>query len=334
MAIENIVLPHLSCPFPEKISPYADEVHEHTIEWVKHFQLVADAKALEHLKLSKFGRLAARAYPDAAVDRLKIISDWNTWLFVIDDKCDESGLGKHPEQLSKLHTRCLEILSGHPVQSDDIPLVHALYDIYCRLQPFSTASWLIRFAKSASEYFEATFWEAQNRYQKRWPDTDAYILMRPFSGGLYTDIELIEVAEDIRIPCIARAHPRLIELAYLTNNVVCWSNDIISLRKEKAHGDMHNMVLIMQHELNISLQEALNLVKKLIDAQIQQFQTLEKQLPKFDEFSHHDLKRFVDVLRSWMRGNLDWAYESKRYSVTQEADEQFPIERVCLELGN
>ncbi len=331
MTNEKIILPHLTCPFPEKISPYANKVHEHTLRWVKDYKLVTEEKAYERLQLSKFGRLAARAYPDAALDRLEIISDWNTWLFVIDDQCDESGLGKLPEQLSVLHNRCLEILSGHHPEFKDLPLIHALHDIYNRLKPISSQAWMLRFAKSASEYFEATFWESQNRYFNRWPDTDSYILMRPFSGGLYTDIELIEIAEEINIPCIARAHPRLTELANLTNNVVCWSNDIISLAKEKAHGDMHNMVMVMQHELNISLQESLNLVKKLIDAQIQQFQAHEKQLPEFPESSSHDIHKYVAVLRSWMRGNLDWAYESGRYNTSQDTEEP-SITSACLEL--
>ena len=310
---KKIILPQLSCPFEAQISPYADKIHEHTINWVKDYKLVTEEKAFERLCLSKFGRLAARAYPNAAQEKLEIISDWNTWLFIIDDQCDESGLGKHPDELRALHNRCTEILREKKPSVSEIPLIHALHNIYARLQPLATPAWQARFAKSATEYFEATFWESQNRAHKHWPDTDSYILMRPFSGGLYTDIDLIEIAEEIEIPCIARTHPRLIELANLTNNVVCWSNDIISLAKEKAHGDMHNLVLVMQHELKISLQESLDLVKKLIDAQIQQFQTLEKQLPTFVDFSDEDLGKYVAVLRSWMRGNLDWAYESKRY---------------------
>ncbi|MCP5243240.1 MAG: hypothetical protein H6940_07395 [Burkholderiales bacterium] len=321
MSNENIILPHLSCPFPEKISPFADKVHHHTLEWVRHFRLVANEKAFKRLQLSKFGRLAARAYPNAAQDRLEIISDWNTWLFVIDDQCDESGLGKHPDRLSALHSRCIEILSGYSTKPNDIPLIHALHDIYCRLQPLSSKSWMLRFAKSAAEYFEATFWEAQNRYLNRWPDTDSYMLMRPFSGGLLTDIELIEIAENIDIPCTARAHPCLMKLASLTNNVVCWSNDIISLKKEKAHGDMHNLVLVMQHELNISLQEAVNMVKNLVDDQIRQFQALEKELPRFTDVPDQVVKKYIAVLRSWMRGNLDWAYESKRYEAEQNTDQ-------------
>jgi hypothetical protein len=71
--------------------------------------------------------------------------------------------------------------------------------------------------------------------------------MRPHTGGLYTDIELIELTEGITLPLIVRQHPHLQRLVLITNNVVCWSNDIISLQKERAHRDMHNPALIYQH---------------------------------------------------------------------------------------
>lgn len=145
-------------------------------------------------------------------------------------------------------------------------------------KPTLSRAWLLRFAKSTSEYFAATFLEAQIRFYKHWPNTESYTLKRPFSGGFYTDIDLIEVAEKIYISCFIHTHPRLTKLANLINNVDCWTHDILSLHKELAHGDMHKMVLIMHHELKISLQESPNLVKKRIDAQIQQFQTVDKQL--------------------------------------------------------
>lgn len=47
---------------------------------------------LVFVRLSKFVRLATRAYPDATFERLEIISDWITWLFVIDARCNESCL--------------------------------------------------------------------------------------------------------------------------------------------------------------------------------------------------------------------------------------------------
>lgn len=137
--------------------------------------------------------------------------------------------------------------------------------------------------------------------------------MRPYTGGLYTDIELIEMTEGIALPL---AVPLVQRLARITNNVVCWSNDIFSLPKERAHLDMHNLALILRHQEEIPLQAAVDRVAILTDGQVRRFIALEALLPSFGGPLDADVRRFVGVLRAWMRGNLDWSYESGRYRPT------------------
>lgn len=310
---QSFTIPAIYCPFPSAISPHADALHQHTLDWVLQFDLVSDEKAWQRLRQSKFGRLAARAYPHAPLDRLEIVADWNTWLFVLDDQCDEWGLGKDPNQLAALHGRCLEILSGSVPDTEDVALVHAIYDIRLRIQPLMPLSWLTRFIQSAAEYFESTEWEAENRQKNIWPEADAYIRMRPYTGGLLTDIDLVDLTESISLPLAVRKHPCISELTEITNNVVCWSNDIISLQKEFKHQDMHNLVLIFNHHQGIGLQAALDQVNNLIEKEVRRFISLERSLPRFGAGIDDDVSRFIGVMRAWMRGNLDWSFESGRY---------------------
>lgn len=310
---KNLTIPAIYCPFPAAISPYADKLQQHTLDWVLKFELVSGEKAWQRLQRSKFGRLAARAYPLAPLDRLEIVSDWNTWLFVLDDQCDEWGLGKDPEQLSILHGRCLEIISGRVPCADDAALVHAIYDIRKRMQALMPLSWMTRFNQSTAEYFESTEWEAENRQKNIWPDAETYIRMRPYTGGLLTDIDLIDLTESISLPLTIRKHPCLCELIEITNNVVCWSNDIISLQKEHKHQDMHNLALIFNHHQSIGLQGAIDRVNELIEKEVRRFVSLEQSLPSFGPDIDDDVLKFVDVMRAWMRGNLDWSFESGRY---------------------
>lgn len=311
--IEDLIIPKIYCPFPSAISPHAEAVNQHTLDWVSRFNLVTDTTAWRRLEKSKFGRLAARAYPNASLDRLEIVSDWNTWLFVLDDQCDEWGLGKNPERLTDLHQRCLEVLAGSTPNADDAALIYAIEDIKKRLAAIMPFTWMMRFTQSVSEYFESTEWEAENRLQNIWPDAETYIRMRPFTGGLLTDIDLIDLTEAISLPLEARKHPILGELIAITNNVVCWSNDIISLQKERSHRDMHNLVLIINHHEPIDLQAAIEKVKDMIEAEVRCFLRLETTLPRFGEKVDDDLAKFIAVMRAWMRGNLDWSFESGRY---------------------
>lgn len=316
-----IELPKLYCPFPSAVNQHAEAVNEHTLAWVKAFNLAPDEDEFDHLKKSKFGCLAARAYPNAPLEELKIVSDWNTWLFIRDDQCDESGLGKNPLLLSKMHADLLEILKGCRPEQSDSALAHALYDIRGRLLQKAKPAWMCRFIGSVIEYFESSVWEARNRADGLVPDTATYILMRPYTGGLYTDIELIDVTENIYLPLHVRKNEVLQRLTLMANNVVCWSNDIISFAKESRHQDVHNLVAILR-PTQPSLRKALDLTAELTNAQINAFIELQMQLPSYTPEIDADVQRFVAVLRSWMRGNLDWAYDSGRYAVAADDPEQ------------
>ncbi len=336
MSNEEITLPSFFCPFPAAVSPYAEVVHQHTLEWVGRQGLVTGTRAFERLHAAKFAWLIARAYPNAPLDRLRLVSDWNTWLFILDDECDEHGIGKRPERLAALHAGCLNVLAGYRIEQpdprglscpvpdrraageerSDVPLLEALRDIRERLRGIMPRAWMIRFALSVSEYFEACEWEARNRVRGIWPDAPTYIRMRLYTGALYTDIELIDMTEGIALPLAVRKHPLVQRLMLIANNVVCWSNDIFSSPKELARHDMHNLVLILQRRDGLSLQGAVDRVAMLTARQVRRFIALEALLPRFGGPLDADVRCFIGVLRAWMRGNLDWSYESGRYHST------------------
>ncbi len=333
MSSEEITRPSFFCPFPPAVSPSAEAVHSHTLEWVGHHRLVTEARSLERLRAAQFSQLVARAYANAPLDRLRLLSDWVTWLFILDDECDEHGIGKRPERLAALHAGCLNVLSGYrPEEPDprestyqvsdrrtdqevrpDLPLMCALRDIRERLRSCMPHAWMMRFALGVADYFEACEWEARNRAQGTWPDPAVYMQMRPYTGALYTALDLIEMTEGTILPLTVRKHPLLQDLIGITNNVVCWSNDVFSLEKERAHHDLHNLALILQRHDGLSLQEAVDRVAELTDAQVRRFIELEAQLPSFGTPLDAEVRRLVGVLRAWMRGNLDWSCESGRY---------------------
>jgi hypothetical protein len=310
-----INFPKIHCPIPSAVNPYAEIVDKHTLAWARRFNLLPNENDFEHLKKSKFGWLVARAYPNAPLEELKIVTDWNTWLFIRDDECDESGLGKNPTLLSAVQSDMLEILNGREPTQYDSPLAHALYDIRNRLLQKVSPAWMGRFIYSIIEYFDSCEWEARNRADGIIPDTAAYILMRPYTGALFTVIELISLTEKVYLPLHVRNNDVLRRLEIMSINVVCWSNDIISFAKESKHHDVHNLVATLLSSQHLSLQKAISLATDMTNAEISAFIELEKQLPSFTTEIDAELQRYIAVLRSWMRGNLDWSYESGRYAI-------------------
>src|SRR5437867_1525463 len=105
-------LPTLYCPIPQRTSPYVEDVERHTLAWVQHFNLVPEGVAAYRFRMAQFGSLAASTYPHAAHDVLYLLADWCSWLFILDDHCDELGVGKRPDALAAMHRRLLAILRG------------------------------------------------------------------------------------------------------------------------------------------------------------------------------------------------------------------------------
>ena len=311
--MESIAYPPLVCPFPSAINPHATEAQQATIAWARRLRLMQRDTAYRRLNRLQYGMLMARAYPYAAPETLQIVTDWSTWLFLLDDQCDEAGLGHDPEQLARLHTQFLAVLQGISPDKDSGPLVYGLWDLHTRILAHAPEGWQARFCRSVREYFTANVWEATNRRQRHIPDADSYCAMRLFTSAVYPCLLLIELTEGLHLPSEVYDHPDVQHLSKMANNVISWSNDIVSLEKELRQGDVHNLALILSHEQNLSLQTAVDRVSALHDAEVYAFMALARRLPSFTPTVDVDLQRYVSGMRFWMRANWDWSLGTLRY---------------------
>lgn len=308
--------PRLYCPFPAAINRYADGVHRETVGWVESFGLLAWGEGRRMVHDTHIGRLVVRFHPDARREELRLISDWCAWMFLRDDLADDPEYFRRPERLAALDAVFLDILSGRISGEGHGPFGRALQDLRERLLPKVPAPlWIRRFLRSVEEHFESTLWEATNRARGITPDLETYVRMRPITGGMHVDTDFIEVTSGIYLPPEVRGHPVVSALTGASNNVVCWANDIISLAKERYRGDVHNLVLVLREDRRLSDGEAAAEAARMYNAEVRRFVRLERELPSFGPAVDANLRRYVSVLKTRMRGNLDWTYESARYRV-------------------
>ena len=122
--------------------------------------------------------------------------------------------------------------------------------------------------------------------------------------------ELIEGSLDID----ARYDDRLTLMMRLANRAICWSNDIFSVHKELAHGDVHNLVIVLQHGTPSSIGAAIAKAARMHDDTVQAFERHEQKLRA--SAASPGVLRFVDALKGWVRANLDWSIETGRYLST------------------
>ena len=309
--------PSLYCPFPSAINPRTMEVQEYTVSrWAQKMGFSEGDKGYRQLQEGQFGVLMGRCHPRATEEDLRLIADFTTWLFLWDDacdRCDENGQSASPEQVQTTINEATSTLLGVAPGPGASLLVQEIWDIRCRLQERMPGHWLQRFCRDTQDYFDATVWQAANRSEGLLLDIETYMRMRRLTGGVYMVIDLIEVAENVTLPLRIRTHPVVAKMIRSCANLIAWANDIFSMRKELLHGDDHNMVMILQRRMNSSITQALTEAIELHNAETRRFIELKNSLPSFGEAEDANLARFVAGMENWMRANVDWSLNTRRY---------------------
>ncbi|GAB1539349.1 terpene synthase family protein [Scytonema sp. NUACC21] len=311
--MNQFTFPKLYCPFPSQINKYVDVLGDYSLEWVLRFNLLANESTYRRFAKSKFFLLAARAYPNCELEELKIGNDWLSWVFIWDDKCDLSELKKQPEALKVYRQRFLEILHGAELTNSDIPLTRALYDLRQRTVQKGSARWFRHFLLCFEEYFQGCVEEAKVRAQNIVPDIDTHMKIRRASLGGHLFFTVSEFCNDFILSDFLRNHYFVDKLKLMTINVIAWCNDIFSASREMLSGDVHNIVLVLHYQQQLSLEESVERAVIMHDKEIEALISLEESMPVFGNELDTELAQYISIMHAWTRGNLDWYSHTERY---------------------
>ena len=306
--MRKFALPTLNLPFPQKLNAHNHQAWPHTVEWVKRFSLLPE-KHIPFFRSLDYHWLSAYAFPDANLEQLVIVNDCMTAFYLFDKHWDDAP----PDRLEAMQASLLAAMWGREPVGKEGPLENALRDMRRRMLKYSTDDWMQHFCGSIESYFKACLWEAHNKSRQHVPDVESYIRMRESTGGVQPSFELAGVLGLVKIPSRMMEEPSIQRLNALANHEITLFNDLISLEKELQVGDMHNLIFIIQTQQKSSLEEAMLQAARMHDAEVAEFLTLETQLPSWGEPLDTEVRRYIDVLRCWMRANMDWSLMSERY---------------------
>jgi 5-epi-alpha-selinene synthase len=301
------------CPIKPAIADKVEILQLYADQWASLYRFFPNETALKRFHRAKFAWLGARSYADAHPEMLKLITGWLCFTFFLDDQC-EKEVGTNPEQLRKIFSRFVSYLEGTlPPSEANGPLFDALKDLWSRtLRCVPSDSWCPRFIKNLGDYLESNAWEAENKEQNRIPSLQEYIEHRQYTVAAYLFFDLAEVTQSLKMP--DPTPPEISRLQRMANNIIAWFNDIISLEKELPTNDVHNLVIILRNEFKCSLQTAMDKAVEMHNIEMKQFLQLEAQVLSDPRYRDDDtIAEYIRGLRFWIRGNVDWSYESGRY---------------------
>ncbi|MGW2571670.1 terpene synthase family protein [Streptomyces sp. NPDC001537] len=314
--------PDIRSPFPYQISPYAEQARAHVRAWARDTGLVHAEAAQARLERADYAGLAAVAFPTASRTHVELVADWIAWAFLLDDHLDCGSFGRDPRRAQSVCDQMCAVLrapggAGAGAASAVPKVVSALADLWSRTSADAGDAWRARFVAHLTEGLQTLArWEAPNRARDVVPDLHTYVEMRRRTGGMYPFLDLIAIGEHIDLPDTVYTGAQFAAALAAACNVVVWTNDVYSLAKERAGGEFHNLVRVVEHHRRLGHRAALAHVKTMITSETESYLGHEMGLLRAYPEHAAALVPYAAGMRTWMRGNLDWSRRTPRYRTT------------------
>lgn len=314
-------IPRFRFPWPGAVHPDADRAELGARAFAERFGLVPNDAYRARLARAQYGRFAARCYPRADRELLQILADYAIWYFPADDLFVDRVETVGPRTLPNL-TAMIDVLDHQRVGAEPVWGEHAWLDICTRLRRRLSPEHFQRFAHGMRMWASTAGLQILNHLQDEPVGIPQYETIRRHTSGMNPCLDLADAAHLGPITPAEFNRPAVQQLRMHANNVVCWSNDVQSVKIEAAQpGQYWNMVSLFASR-GLTLQQAVDLVAARVYAEIASFQLLARTV---EPTAGRALRGFVAGLRFWMRGYQDWVdHDTARYSdehIAEDADD-------------
>ncbi|MEU0842662.1 isoafricanol synthase [Streptomyces sp. NPDC005962] len=324
----------LDIPASADPSPGTGAARVHTVQWLSRYGVFTAGGAVAEYDALRFDLLNGLFYPRTTGAELDVGNDLIGWYFVFDDQFD-GELGCRPEAVARMVRdviRVTEEPDDAPGQGDG-PLLESFRDLWRRIHAGRPPVWRERFRHHWLEYLHSYHREALDRAatatgaatgtgtgpQGPPLSVDAVLALRRHSIGVQPCLDLAERFGGYALPAALHGGYPLARMREATDDVVVFTNDIASLDKELAAGDLHNTVIVRHQRHGGTLEDAVEHIAGLANARYRWFEQTADQLPRLlgEAGAGADLRRdvdhYVDGMRHVMCGNLGWSLRTARY---------------------
>ncbi|MDG9702797.1 isoafricanol synthase [Streptomyces sp. DH37] len=312
----------LEIPFRSAVSPDAEKARLHTLQWLHAFGMLTGEAAFEEYDALRLERAMARFYPRATGEDLMLATDVNGWFFVFDDQFD-GPLGQRPEAVARLVDSLARVMDEDegepPADAPAGPLVESFRDLWHRVNDGMPPVWRRRFREHWHGYLLAHHREALNRSGGELPSVEEFLATRRHTIGIQPCLDLAERCGRYTVPPELHGGSPLAEMRRITDDVAIFVNDVVSLDKELAVGDVNNTVVLLHRGTGRPLRDCVREVCAAANGRVARFREHAERLPGLLEAAgvpqetRAHVEDYVDGMRNVMRGNLDWSLESRRY---------------------
>ncbi|MEV1023802.1 germacradienol/geosmin synthase Cyc2 [Streptomyces sp. NPDC050264] len=318
-------LPDFYMPFELRLNPALDGARARLVPWAHRMGILGEGVWDEDkLAAADLALCSAGLDPDGSPEALDLSAQWLAWGTYGDDYYPLVFGHRRDLAAAKL---CTERLSAcMPLADEAVPapanaMERGLADLWPRTTARMTPEQRAGFKAAVDVMTESWVWELSNQIQNRVPDPVDYLEMRRATFGADLTMSLCRMGHGPAVPPeVYRTGP----VRALENSAVDYAmlvNDVFSYQKEiEYEGEIHNGILVVQNFFGIDYPTALGIVHDLMTQRMQQFEHIvAHELPvlykdfKLSGTARTILDGYVEELRNWMAGILNWHRSVDRY---------------------
>ncbi|MFC5804526.1 terpene synthase family protein [Streptomyces formicae] len=325
-ALATYAVPTYLLPWPVTLHPDHAHAEGRTLAWARRWDLLTSDAARQRITDIRPALFAAWFCPRTDRQGVALKAKWAIWLWLWDDLFDDGPLGRDPTAFHSAALQLEHALTDPPPPPNDpqltLPLARALADLWGDLSDYFPPTCRSRFPDNTREYLGAMAEETANRSAETLPTLDEYLRLRVMNAATRPSIDVIEGLQQADIP--DELHRGLYgELRDMHAELWTWSNDAYTVRKDLHYRNPHNLVLVLRHVRNLSLQEAADQAARMVEQRVRDCVRVADRLrrltdtPGTPHAQHKEqILRGIRVLEDASAGYFRWQETTVRYKRT------------------
>ncbi|KAI9035559.1 terpene synthase family protein [Aspergillus affinis] len=324
------------------VNPHYHEVKFKADAWIARTISASQQWAARNSKVD-LAYLASIWAPYCDEEALRMMVDWNHWVFLFDDQFDEGHLSTNLAAADEEIKQTLALMEDDApvVRSEENPIRHVFQTCWYRLKKVREINPSLSPARSTSTNISPawgileiiTCLDLRDRWKERHQhffdgllaqvrvqqesrmfsrEVQEYMSMRRRTIGAFPAIALTEFALGIDLSRSIIDHPCLQECMTVSADLVLLVNDILSYKKDLKLGVDHNLITLLQKK-DLSMQEAVDKISEMLNNCYRRWYSALANMPIWGEDVDRQVLKFVDACRNVALGNLYWSFKTGRY---------------------
>ncbi|MGW0248548.1 polyprenyl synthetase family protein [Nocardia goodfellowii] len=316
---------------PARLNPHLEAARAHAPAWAEDMSMFTVQAGLAPWTESQFlnedyALLACHLFPAAPGDKIDVITDWNTWLFYIDDffaeVCESPGIPTSARtRLARLgQFMPIDLAQTMPVATS--PTERGLADLWSRTAPVMSWDWRRRTRERVEHCLGGNLQERRGLLHRRPSNPIEYLEQKRDTAAAPIVAGLVEYARTAELPAAVVDSRVLRSLLDSVNDASILVNDIHSYHREVASAEEPaNMILVLRKFLGCDLDQAMTMTSDLARSRLDQFEHIAAvEVPVLIEecglspAQSANVLGYVDALRDWPPGWQEWFERTARYA--------------------